>query len=121
MTMKTYNICCPHCGTINRDLYLEETGGSMECERCHLVTRIPALSNGESNARWWQKALPGQSDKPVRGGLDYAGTRHVEAVLVALSKLWGAFRWIQKCQRHHQGGVLQVPRRNGEDNHGTPA
>mgnify|MGYP005804260767 FL=1 len=42
--MKTYDVCCPACGTVNRDLYLEETEGWMECERCHQVIQIPAFA-----------------------------------------------------------------------------
>ncbi|MCC8106896.1 MAG: translation initiation factor 2 [Clostridiales bacterium] len=38
--MKTYDICCPICSTINRHLYLEETDGWMECESCHQVVKI---------------------------------------------------------------------------------
>ena len=30
----TYDVTCPICGRINRSLYLEETGGWMECECC---------------------------------------------------------------------------------------
>ena len=40
--MKTYDVRCPACGRINRNVYLEETGGWMECDRCRKVTR-----NGE--------------------------------------------------------------------------
>lgn len=32
--MKMYNITCPVCGTVNHNLFLEETGGWMECEHC---------------------------------------------------------------------------------------
>ncbi len=32
--MKKYNVICPVCGAVNRNLYLEETGGWMECESC---------------------------------------------------------------------------------------
>lgn len=35
-TMK--NVKCPICGTINYHLYLEETNGWMECERCGNLT-----------------------------------------------------------------------------------
>ena len=36
--MKQYDITCPICGTLNKGLYLEETGGWMECEHCHTDT-----------------------------------------------------------------------------------
>lgn len=32
--MKTYDRKCPYCNHMNRKLYLEETGGLMECEKC---------------------------------------------------------------------------------------
>ena len=32
--MNTYDVKCPHCGHINKNLYLEETDGWMECEKC---------------------------------------------------------------------------------------
>ena len=37
--MKKTNAKCPLCGMINRNLYLEETGGWMECERCGSITK----------------------------------------------------------------------------------
>ncbi len=36
--MKSYDLRCPICGTVNRGLYLEETDGWMECEKCGNVT-----------------------------------------------------------------------------------
>ena len=37
--MKTYNVTCPICGHLNRNLILEETDGWMECEKCKQLTR----------------------------------------------------------------------------------
>ena len=37
--MKSYVLRCPICGTVNRGLYLEETDGWMECEKCGNVTQ----------------------------------------------------------------------------------
>ena len=37
--MKTYDRICPVCGCLNRKLYLEETAGAMECERCGTISR----------------------------------------------------------------------------------
>ena len=51
--MKTYDVVCPICGAINRNLDLEETDGWMECEECKNTsltrvsdnsTRIPVLT-----------------------------------------------------------------------------
>ena len=41
--MNRYNIPCPVCGTINRDIELQETDGWMECEKCHTVARVLSL------------------------------------------------------------------------------
>ena len=38
--MKLYDAVCPHCGKLNRNLYLRETGGTMECEACLKVVRL---------------------------------------------------------------------------------
>ncbi len=32
--MKVYSEVCPICGTLNEHLYLEETEGFFECQRC---------------------------------------------------------------------------------------
>ena len=37
--MKSYDLRCPICGTVNRGLNLEETDGWMECEKCGNVTQ----------------------------------------------------------------------------------
>ena len=37
--MKSFDLRCPICGTVNRGLYLEETDGWMECEKCGNVTQ----------------------------------------------------------------------------------
>ena len=37
--MKSYELRCPICGTVNRGLYLEETDGWMECEKCGNITQ----------------------------------------------------------------------------------
>ena len=38
--MKTYDVSCPCCGHRNKDLYLEETEGWMECEKCGEVAQV---------------------------------------------------------------------------------
>ena len=38
--MKTYDVSCPCCGYWNKDLYLEETEGWMECEKCGEVAQV---------------------------------------------------------------------------------
>ena len=37
--MKSYDLRCPVCEAVNRGLYLEETDGWMECEKCGNVTQ----------------------------------------------------------------------------------
>lgn len=32
--MRGMDVRCPACGTVNKSLFLEETGGNYECERC---------------------------------------------------------------------------------------
>ena len=32
--MKGFTVKCPICGTLNKSLFLEETEGTYECERC---------------------------------------------------------------------------------------
>ena len=38
--MKSYDAKCPICGTINHNLYLEETDGWMECEHCQQTVKV---------------------------------------------------------------------------------
>ena len=42
---RTYTRICPVCGKVNRDMYLKETGGVYECERCRALirTRYPGM------------------------------------------------------------------------------
>lgn len=37
--MSTYDVKCPKCGHKNKSLYLEETNGYMECEKCEIVVQ----------------------------------------------------------------------------------
>lgn len=37
--MKEYDAECPVCGAINHGVFLEETDGWMECERCGAVAK----------------------------------------------------------------------------------
>ncbi len=38
--MKQFNVKCPHCGTVNKKLYLEETDGWFECEKCGSSSQV---------------------------------------------------------------------------------
>lgn len=46
--MKTYDVSCPCCGHRNKDLYLEETEGWMECEKCGKITQVSKHFEWES-------------------------------------------------------------------------
>lgn len=37
--MKTFDARCPVCGHMNHNLFLEETDGWMECEKCNAATK----------------------------------------------------------------------------------
>lgn len=37
--MNTFDVRCPVCGHMNHNLFLEETDGWMECEKCNTATR----------------------------------------------------------------------------------
>ena len=39
-TSKLYDAVCPYCGKINRNLYLGETGGTMECDNCFEIVKL---------------------------------------------------------------------------------
>ncbi len=41
--MKLYDISCPKCGMINRNVDLQETDGWLECEECRTVARVLLL------------------------------------------------------------------------------
>lgn len=43
--MKSYDIKCPVCGTINKSLYLEETNGWFICEKCENESQILAYAD----------------------------------------------------------------------------
>lgn len=49
--MKLYDIRCPNCGRMNRDLLLEDSGGWMECEECGGITRVSMRGRRESGER----------------------------------------------------------------------
>ncbi len=42
--MKQYDVKCPKCGTLNKNLYLEETNGWMVCDKCGETTQDPIFS-----------------------------------------------------------------------------
>ena len=44
--MICYQVDCPYCGQRNAEVYLDETNGLFECERCGLVTRLTVQESG---------------------------------------------------------------------------
>ena len=64
--MKTYDVECPVCGFLNRNLYLEETDGWMECGRCGSLSqhrkavkmvKLPAYRKEEAEGRMAKAAI----------------------------------------------------------------
>ena len=43
--MTAYDAKCPHCGHLNKNLYLEETSGWMECEMCGKTHQFVEFEN----------------------------------------------------------------------------
>lgn len=41
--MTEYDVKCPHCGTENKGLYLDETDGNYICESCGKEHQIPGF------------------------------------------------------------------------------
>lgn len=39
----TYTKICPICGRVNRNLFLEETDGWMECDKCLEVVKVTSF------------------------------------------------------------------------------
>ena len=39
--VKRFDVKCPACGKVNRDLFLEETNGCFECDNCGIITMFP--------------------------------------------------------------------------------
>lgn len=56
--MKTYAVRCPYCGTVNKHLYLEETGGWMECEHCRRAVKIAAYFHTKPIPLFMDKKRP---------------------------------------------------------------
>lgn len=54
-----YDKACPYCGTINKNLWLDETGGTMECEHCLRITQFPGFQEKVSDSEI--KTVYGQS------------------------------------------------------------
>lgn len=61
--MKMYDVRCPNCGRMNRNLLLDDSEGWMECEECGCISRprrrdmergyviFPVKSEGKLSAR----------------------------------------------------------------------
>ena len=53
MTNTVFDRACPLCGTMNRNLYLRETKGLYECEKCGCViqTTYPGFRRNISSVK----------------------------------------------------------------------
>ena len=51
---RSYDRVCPLCGTLNRNLYLQETNGLYECEKCgHVIhTTYPGFGRNISSVKF---------------------------------------------------------------------
>ena len=47
-TMKHYDVKCPVCGKTNHGLFLQETGGWMECENCGADVEAKTFDDGKA-------------------------------------------------------------------------
>ena len=56
--MLAYDATCPHCGHRNIDMYLEETGGWMECEKCGTLHQFDKFRKGKSIPIFKMNAIP---------------------------------------------------------------
>lgn len=54
--MGTIDVKCPECGTMNYSLYLEETGGFMECSCCGCTVQLQrekaSVLSSDKQIRW---------------------------------------------------------------------
>ncbi len=55
--MERYDVKCPLCGTENKDLYLEETDGWMECQHCKQTVKVLKFSKLKKVPVYTQKQL----------------------------------------------------------------
>ena len=65
--MKTINVKCPVCGTVNHNLYLEETEGWMERECCGTLTKDTGFKNNRLPKVQIQDGLATISSPAVAG------------------------------------------------------
>ena len=56
--MRAYDATCPHCGHRNIDMYLEETEGWMECEKCGKLHQFPKFQRGMKIPVFRMDAIP---------------------------------------------------------------
>ena len=62
MKFKKYDVYCPACGHLNKNLYLEETHGWMECERCLALVKVD-LSRAAINFAYETELVSNNLDK----------------------------------------------------------
>ena len=57
--VKKYNVSCPCCGHSNNNLYLDETEGWMECEKCGELTQVSKRVKRRVKIRIFREENPG--------------------------------------------------------------
>ena len=63
--MSTYDIKCPKCGHKNRSLYLDETNGYMECEKCKTIVQAKQFCRSIRIPVYTMENLPKELLHPV--------------------------------------------------------
>lgn len=59
--MKTYNVSCPCCGHRNNSLYLDETEGWMECEKCGELAQVSKYLKKRVKISVFRRENPGEA------------------------------------------------------------
>ena len=59
--MKKYNVSCPCCGHRNNDLYLDETEGWMECEKCGELAQVSKYLKKRVKISVFRRETPGEA------------------------------------------------------------
>lgn len=64
-----YDVVCPKCGRTNRNLYLDETGGYMECEYCHKAVYVAKISAADCKSAMDDKIQEGKGEADINGAI----------------------------------------------------
>ena len=56
--MEKYDVKCPICGEVNHGLFLDETDGWMECEKCKNTVQLPVYAQTKRIPVYTMDQLP---------------------------------------------------------------